>query len=81
VNFERPLGVQAALGESMSGDHRRMRQGRKRACSVHAAQLIEAALSIAICRPSVGAADVDLLRTFAIVKTPPGSSFSLTARR
>lgn len=78
VNFERPLGVQAGAfahlcpavtvecGKSGGGPG-----------SAHAAELIEAALSIAHLPDLPPAAhDVDLLRTFAIVKTPAGASFS-----
>ncbi len=78
VNFERPLGVQArALANLCPAITVECGKTGGGLGSAHAAQLIEAALSIADLPDHPSAPrDVDLLRTFAIVKTPPGASFS-----
>jgi hypothetical protein len=78
VNFERPLGVQAGafadLCPAVTVECGKTGGG---AGSAHAAELIEAAFSITQLPEHPPAPhDVDLLRTFAIVKAPAGSSFS-----
>ncbi len=79
VNFERPVGVQAGafanLCPAITVECGKAGGGLgDRPCR---SNLIEAALSIAHLPDHPSAPrDVDLLRTFAIVKTPPGSSFS-----
>ncbi len=78
VNFERPLGVQAgAFAELCPAVTVECGKTGEGSGATHAVELIEAALSIAQLPDHPPAPrDVDLLRTFAIVKAPAGASFS-----
>lgn len=81
VHFQRPLGVQAgafaALCPAITVECGRA-GGETGACgAAHTAELVEAALATTrlSCHPP-SPHDVDLLRTFAIVRTPEHASFS-----
>jgi succinylglutamate desuccinylase len=78
VHFQRPLGVQCAAFSRLCPSIT-VECGKAGATSAteHATELIEACLSMAnIPNHPVTARDVDLLRTFVIVKVPSGASFS-----
>jgi len=78
VHFQRPLGVQCAAFSRLCPSIT-VECGKAGATSAteHATELIESCLSMAdIPNHPVTARDVDLLRTFVIVKVPSGASFS-----
>jgi hypothetical protein len=81
VHFQRPVGTQALafanLCPAITVECGRAGGDSGASGATHAAQLLEAALSITqLPEHAPPAHDVALLRTFAIVKTPPGASFS-----
>nr|WP_244423053.1 M14 family metallopeptidase [Bradyrhizobium sp. ORS 278] len=78
VYFEEPVGVQsAALARLCPAITVECGQPGVEAGVAHAAELIEAALSLQhFPVRAVGEADIDLLRTFAIVKVPVDATFS-----
>ncbi|WP_442753346.1 M14 family metallopeptidase [Methylocystis sp. JAN1] len=78
VHFQRPVGTQAAafadLCPAITVECGKAGAG---SATQHAIELVEAALSIAHLPDHAPAPhDVDLLRTYAIVKPPAGSTFS-----
>lgn len=78
VHFQRPVGTQSAafsnLCPSITVECGKSGAG---SATAHAVELLEAALSIAQLPDHPPAPhDVDLLRTYAIVKPPEGASFS-----
>ncbi len=78
VHFQRPAGTQAAafanLCPSITVECGKAGEG---SATAHAIELVEAALAISHLPDHAPAPhDVDLLRTFAIVKPPPEASFS-----
>lgn len=78
VHFQRPLGTQAAAFSSLCPSIT-VECGKAGAGSAtdHAVELLEACLSISQLPEHAPAPhDVDLLRTYAIVKPPVGASFS-----
>jgi succinylglutamate desuccinylase len=78
VHFQRPVGTQAAAFANLCPAIT-VECGKAGAGSAteHAIELVEAALSITqLPEHAPSAHDVDLLRTFAIVKPPAGSTFS-----
>lgn len=81
VRSQRPVGTLtnafAALTPAITVECGRAGGETGKSGARHAAELLEAALSIAHLPEQAPAAhDVELLRTFAIVKTPQGASFS-----
>jgi len=78
VHFQRPRGVAAAAFANLCPSAT-MECGKAGGGSgaAHAAELMDAALAITqLPEHDPAPQDVDLLRTFAIVKTPPQASFS-----
>lgn len=78
VHFQRPVGTQAAafadLCPSITVECGKAGAG---SATEHAVELVEAALSIShLPNHAPAPHDVDLLRTYAIVKPPAGASFS-----
>ena len=83
VHFERPLGTQAAAFSTICPAIT-VECGKAGAslATKHAVELLEACLSISQLPDHAPAPhDVDLLRTYAIVKPPIGASFSAAYRR
>jgi hypothetical protein len=78
VHFERPLGVQAgALAHLCPAITVECGKSRVGAATAHAVELIEACLAMTqLPAQDIAPQDVDLLRTFAIVKAPADLSFS-----
>ncbi|HXY57709.1 MAG TPA: M14 family metallopeptidase [Methylocystis sp.] len=81
VHSQRPVGTLtnafAALCPAITVECGRAGGETGKSGAKHAAELLEAALSIAhLPELAPAAQDVELLRSFAIVKTPPGASFS-----
>lgn len=80
VHSQRPVGTLtnafAALCPAITVECGRAGGETGKSGAKHAAELIEAALSIAHLPEAPPAHDAELLRSFAIVKTPPGASFS-----
>lgn len=78
VHFQRPLGVQAAAFSRLCPSIT-VECGKAGANSAteHATELIESCLAMAdIPNHPIAPRDIDLLRTFVIVKVPAGASFS-----
>ncbi|CCD95020.1 conserved hypothetical protein [Bradyrhizobium sp. ORS 375] len=82
VYFEEPVGVQsAALARLCPAITVECGRPGSEAGVAHAVELIEAALSLQhFPVHAVGEADIDLLRTFAIVKVPGDATFSYDGR-
>lgn len=78
IYFEKPLGVQsAALAHYCPSITIECGRPGVPAGTAHAAELIEAALSLShFPEHPVPEGDVDILQTFAILKVPEGASFS-----
>lgn len=78
VHFQRPVGTQAgAFAQFCPAITVECGKAGAGSATAHAAELVEACLQMSHF-PSHDTApqDVDLMRTYAIVKTPPGTSFS-----
>jgi succinylglutamate desuccinylase len=78
VHFDRPLGVQcASFSKLCPAITVECGKAGIEAATSHAAELIESCLSMAnLPNHPISEHDVDLLRTYAIIKVPPSASFS-----